>query len=446
MNFSGQTELGGLSATANRRGSVLVIVLWMTFGLVSITLYFANAMNFELRTADNRVAGLAAEQAIAGAARYVSYVVTQLATNGTVPNASILQPDANIGDAHFWLIGRDTNNPVGAGQLYFGLVDEGAKLNLNTTTSNTLAALISLLPNANLDLAAGIVDWRDTNGGAYQTYYAMQTKPYLSKSAPFETIDELRLVYGADPLSLVGEDVNRNGVLDASEQDENRNGMLDPGVLEYVTVYSREPNTRTNGSPRVRLNNIPALRSLLQEKLGNSRAQQILPPNQVQGFPSPLAFYLATNMKAEEFDAMANDITSTNGAFIEGRVNINTASETVLASLPGMSLEAAGQLIQYRQSHPDSLGSIAWIKEALSSNRDALNELQRRDYITAKSYQFTADIAALGPYGRGYRRVRMVFDTSEGTPRIIYRQDLSQLGWALGKDVRQAWLSAKATR
>jgi hypothetical protein len=77
---------------------------------------------------------------------------------------------------------------------------------------------------------------------------------------------------------------------------------------------------------------------------------------------------------------------------------------------------------------------------------DDLAFLEAGDYITTQSYQFTADIAALGPYGRGYRRVRFVFDMSSGTPQIIYRQDLSHLGWALGNEVRQNWLSAKGTR
>jgi len=76
----------------------------------------------------------------------------------------------------------------------------------------------------------------------------------------------------------------------------------------------------------------------------------------------------------------------------------------------------------------------------------ALDALQAIDYITVHSYQFSADIAALGPYGRGYRRVRYVFDTSSGTPRILYRQDLSHLGWALGKYVRQDWVLAQNSR
>ena len=78
--------------------------------------------------------------------------------------------------------------------------------------------------------------------------------------------------------------------------------------------------------------------------------------------------------------------------------------------------------------------------------RTTSTALEAGDYITTQSYQFTADIAALGPYGRGYRRVKFVFDTSSGTPQIVYRQDLTHLGWALGKEVRQNLLLAKETR
>jgi len=55
----------------------------------------------------------------------------------------------------------------------------------------------------------------------------------------------------------------------------------------------------------------------------------------------------------------------------------------------------------------------------------------------AKIPVFTADIAAVGPFGRGYRRVKFIFDMSDGSPKILYRQDLSRLGWALGEKARQ---------
>jgi DNA uptake protein ComE-like DNA-binding protein len=465
--------------SGSQSGSTFILVLWIAFGLVSIALYFGHSMSMELRASDNRVSGVQAEQAIEGAARYVAYILANQLTNGVVPDPSLhLSEAASVGESHFWLIGRDTNSSSspsglgginGPGQLTFGLVDEASKLNLNSASSNMLAALVEELPRANQDLATAILDWRDTNsGGTYQAYYGSRPQPYQCKKGPFETVDELRLLYGADMETLVGEDLNRNGVLDPNE-DANHNGQFEPGVLEYVTVYSREPNTYSNGLPRVSLRGVTAtgpLATLLQSGFGATRAEQILinlgvltaaatgggriprvaPP---AIFASPLQFYVRSRMTADEFAQIADDLTVTTNATIDGRVNINTASATVLACLPGINSNPslAQTLVSFRQSNPDKLGSVAWIVDALGQNSsDVLTALQATDCITTRSYQFTADVAALGPHGRGYRRVRFVFDTTEGTPKIIYRQDLTHLGWALGNDVRQTWLLAKATR
>ena len=289
----------------------------------------------------------------------------------------------------------------------------------------------------------------------------MRGQPYQSKNGPFESVDELRLVYGADMETLVGEDRNRNGVLDPNEQDVNKDGQLELGLLEYVTVFSREPNT-TNGSPKVNVRNptLSTLQPLLENALGTSRAGQVLinlglqspgggsnrgtpPPN-----TSPLSFYSRSQMTSDEFAKIANQITVSTGQFIIGRVNINTASAAVLGALPGLSSnpDLAQTLVNYRETNPDKLGSVAWIVDALGQgNTTVLDALRQTDCITTQSYQFTADIAALGPNGRGYRRVRVVFDTADGSPKIIYRQDLTPLGWALGKDIRQKWVLAKAT-
>jgi DNA uptake protein ComE-like DNA-binding protein len=354
---------------------------------------------------------------------------------------------------------------VGAGQLAFGLVDEASKINLNSASSNMLQGLVTALPRANQDLPAAILDWRSTNNtGTYQTYYATRSSPYQTKSAPFETVDELHLVYGGDSDTLNGEDANRNGILDPSEDDENRNGQLDSGVLEYLTVYSREPNTQSNGQPRINIS-LPLaptgpLPTLLQTLFTSARANQIMlnlglapgpqkqnnnPPPPVR-FTSPLQFFIKSKMTSDEFALVFNSITVTNGSFIEGRVNINTASAAVLTSLPGLT-ELGDTIVAYRLSNPDKLGSIGWIVDAIGAkDTTTLTALQRQDCLTTSSYQFSADVAAIGPNGRGFRRVRFVFDTLEGVPKIIYRQDLTQQGWALGKDIRQTWLFAQQTR
>jgi DNA uptake protein ComE-like DNA-binding protein len=448
------------------KGSVLIIVLWIAFGLISLALYFANAMSLELRAADNRVSAQAADQAIEGASRYVNYVLSTQALNGSngcVPDPlGYLCEAVPLGEAHFWLIGRDTNNPTGPGQMAFALVDEASRLNLNYALSNHLI----WLPRMTLDLTQAILDWRDTNGtGPTVTYYAMQQPSYLCKNDPFETVDELRLVYGADMDTLIGEDANRNGILDPSETDDNQNNQLDPGLLEYFTVYSREPNTNSDGSARINISSLSStstqLQGLLVTNFGSSRASEILSrlglaqtsagrapgtpgaPNAPAAaatvrFASPLEFYTRSGMTSTEFAQVATNFTTTSAPFIEGRVNVNTASAPVLACLMGGDTAAAQQLVNYRQSNPGTMNSIAWVIDALGQNySEALTNLTTGDFLTTQSYQFTADIAAVGPHGRGYRRVKFVFDTSSGTPQIVYRQDLTHLGWALGKDVRQ---------
>jgi hypothetical protein len=84
---------------------------------------------------------------------------------------------------------------------------------------------------------------------------------------------------------------------------------------------------------------------------------------------------------------------------------------------------------------------VAWVIDALGTSSSIVTALATGDFITTHTYQFTADIAAVGAYGRGYRRVKFVFDVSDGTPKILYRQDLSRLGWALGDQTRQTLLA-----
>jgi len=431
------------SPPRRQRGSVLIIVLWIALGLVAITLYFANAMSSELRASDNRVSALVADQAIEGAARYVASVLTEQATNGFVPYVTDYANEAVlVGNAHFWLIGRDPGHGT-PNQIAFGLVDEGSKLNLNNTNVN--AAMLELLPRMTPALAAAIVDWRDadstiTANGAESETYGRLRPPYLCKNAPFDSVDELRLVAGAEMDLLLGEDVNRNGILDPNEIDENRDGVANPGLLEYVTVYSREPNTRSDGSPRIRISDRAQLQLLLTQAFNAARANQV--SNRLAGpLPSPrspLEFYLRSGLTAEEFAQIETEITTASGPIIEGRVNVNTASVAVLACLVGD--DKAQQLVDYRLANTVSGDSVAWVTKVLSR----AEAIQAGPMLTGQSYQFSADIAALGPFGRGYRRTRFVFDLSEGAPKIIYRQNLGHLGWALGRETRQTWL-AKST-
>jgi hypothetical protein len=300
------------------------------------------------------------------------------------------------------------------------------------------------------ELAAAIIDWRDTNddvtqGGAESETYLRLNPPYRCKNTNFESVAELRLVSGMTLQTLFGEDANMNGILDQNENDgdtstpaDNRDGILDAGLLEYFTVYTAHPSTLTNVSdPR-------QLATLLQAKFSADRANQML-AGIGTGASSVLEFYLASGMSKEDFVQIEGSLRGTN---ITGLVNVNTASEAVLACIPGIGTELAQTLVNYRKTNPDKQNTVSWVKDALGWSAPAdLPRIRRAGvWLTGRTYQFTADVVAVGHHGRGYRRARLVFDSSDGLARLKYRQDLTGLGWTLGPRIRESLQLAKEIR
>ncbi|MSU23434.1 MAG: hypothetical protein EXS32_06360 [Opitutus sp.] len=457
------TRAGKFSSAQSRdqRGSVLIIVMWISLGLVALTLYFANSMSSELRAADNRVTEIAARQAIAGGTRYATYVLTQYATGGVVPNIEDYKAEAlAVGDASFWFIGRNhdelpqqqTNEP------YFALVDESSKLNLNTVTSAMLQALP--LPGMTAEFADAIVAWRSAtsqNAATADGIYGKLDPPRHNKGAAYETVDELRLINGAMLDVILGEDTNRNGVLNANEDDgeqsaprDDQNGQLLAGLLEYVTVYSSQPATSPTGGRRLNVTTAPTLQTrqqllqrLTQRGITQQRATQIVLRAGGATHTSVADFMIAAQMTADEFGLVHNDLTAAtaNGGVASGLVNVNTASAAVLGAIPGIGPDNAATLVAFRAAHPELLTSFAWLTQVLSP----ASIRQAGRYITDQSYQFSADIAAVGANGRGYCREKVVFDLSTGTPRIVFRQDLTSFGWALGATTRRTLSGTKDT-
>ena len=416
-----------------RSGSVLIVVLWACLGLVTICLHVGHRMAFALRAADNTLAGRQAEQAIEGAIRYAGLLLAQAETPGLLPEEYEAE-DVPVGDARLWLLARPASTYTGSEPVY-GLQDEAAKLNLNTATLEMLEAL----PGMTVELAAAIVDWRDadddiTEYGAESETYLLGSPAYECKNAPFETVEELRLVAGATRDILYGDDWNRNGVQDPDETAGA--GRFDPGILAYLTVYTREPNQRADGSARLQVSP-PAedLEAVLTEALGEERGREVLQAlsggGQGQQSQSMADVYLRSGMTADEFDLVAGEMTVTEDPFLPGLVNVNTAPEEVLATLPGITAELAASLVAERSTHAAWRPSIGWAVDVLG--REAAAEAG--PYLTAGTWQVAVDAAAVGRHGRGFRRTRAVVDVAEGSPRIVYRQDLGGLGWALGADL-----------
>lgn len=417
---------------STRSGSVLIVVLWACLGLVTVALHVGQGMSLALRGTDNTLAGRQAEQAIEGAIRYAGALAAAVETPGQLPE-DVWVDAVEVGEARFWFLGVPDATYTGT-EPVFGLGDEAGKLNLNTAT----AEMLESLPAMTAELAAAIVDWRDeddeiTDGGAESETYLLGTPAYECKNGPFETVEELRLVIGASDELLYGDDANHNGVQDLGETPGD--GQFDLGLTAYLTVYSREPNVRADGSARLQISP-PAeeVEAVLEETLGEERGQEVLQAlsgGSSGGMDHMAEVYLRSGMTAEEFDLVANDLTVTDETLLPGLVNVNTASADVLTALPGITQELALALVSERSSHAEARPSIAWAVDILGE--DAANEAG--PHLTASTWQLAVDVAALGRHGRGYRRTRAVLDLADGETRIVYRRDLDALGWALGAEV-----------
>jgi len=430
------------STKTNQKGSVLIIVLWISLGLVTIALLFGHSMMLEFRAAENRAAGWQSEQAVEAGLRYAIYLIKNLEEPGSIPVLETFQSGpVALGEAYFWYIGR-ANSYLSTVNPFFGIQDEAAKLNLNTATEE----MLELLPNMTPNFAAAIVDWRDededpSENGAESESYLQLTPAYEAKNAPFDSIDELHMVYGAQPELLYGEDINRNGVLDLNENDgdltyppDNQDGRLDPGILEYVTVYTTKPDTEAEGSQAIDLNDDEddQLEELLEETFGSERADEISTPGGNTTYDSVLEYYTASGMTSEEFAQIEGRLTVSNDDIEGGLINVNTASEAVLACVPGIGVENAGSVVAQRQSNEPGTSTITWISDILDD--EAVDEAS--PYLTGTTSHYLIDVAAVGRGGKGYRRTQFIVETSGQEPTIVARKNLPRLGWALGEQTR----------
>lgn len=126
--------------------------------------------------------------------------------------------------------------------------------------------------------------------------------------------------------------------------------------------------------------------------------------------------------------------------YTNGLINPIAASVEVLACLPGLDEAMAYDLVAYRSGlvSDDLYASDgAWLDEAV----DGGVPVEARDLmlISPESLVFSADIAAVGRHGRGFRRDLFVFDTTGDEPRIVFRRDRTRLGWPLGAEVREQY-------
>jgi hypothetical protein len=225
------------------------------------------------------------------------------------------------------------------------------------------------------------------------SYYDELQEPYDCKNALYESVEEVLLVAGQTspitPSMLFGYDLNRNYVITT---DEAQNPLMTQnlatgtddrrGIFDYLTTYTPAAAAAGGG--------------------GGGRGGG-------GGAAAPTA-----------------------------QVNVNTAPELTLMAL-GLTQEDADSIINNRTGNPISASGTTTLATFLAScNITSVPTNILTPLLTTQSYQYSADILAVTGDGRGFKRVRIVVDSTSAPAKIVYRKDLTSLGFPLIPQLRQA--------
>jgi len=420
----------------------MIVVLWLALIMTSLALSFGQSARMDIQAASHYSAGRESTLANEGMLNYFKLIVKQATSTLSTPDSALYECEAVvIGNAKSWVLGRNSNEQDHK-VYHYGLVDEASKLNINTATKEMLLKL----PGIDESQVDAIIDWRDkddatSNQGAESSYYLSLTPAYSCKNAAFESLYELKMLRSIDLSMIYGEDFNLNGVLNDNEDNadstlpnDNQDGQLNLGLLEYLTLFTSEPNTRMDGSERIEIDEMNAMRNHLVSTFGDERGAELFNRiGNVAQIKSLLELALVIGITPEEYTTFIDGISMPDQKKLEGLVNILSAPIEVLICLPGMTTDFAEQIISFRTQNSDRNQDILWLDELLGRQM----VIALGPYITHTSRTYSADIVSLGKQDKGLIRTYFVIQSQADDVKLLWRENRSHLGWPLAQELRE---------
>ncbi len=432
-----------MDTNGNNKGLVLVAVLWVVVVLMVLVAVLGRKSRLDTKVCLARIEGVRCKWACRA---------------GIEKAIGVLNEDTRESDCltDLWSDNEEDFNDIMLQRCLFTVrvVDEASKLNINTVTKGQLLELPEMLE----EIADSIIDWRDeddtpSEGGAEGGYYENLPFGYMARNGPFRTIRELLLVKDVTPELFYGEDTNFNDQLDYNEQDgdesppnDDGDSELDKGWIAYLTCYSYDNNKDAEGNQKININEADENELTRSLNIRSSQARWIVENRPNNGYES-IGDLINRNspqtaqspqggsnrdsgeaeaepMDLQTFSQIADKITVDDSEKGPGRVNVNTASEIVLAALLGggdSARQIAAEIIAYRESLLYGMQSIAELLQMPSMDIDTFKSIA--GLITTRSDVFTIRCVATADRNMvsgATMETEAVVDRSSSPYKVLY--------------------------
>lgn len=236
---------------------------------------------------------------------------------------------------------------VGDASFRLQIVDASGLVNLNTATQEQLETM-----NLTQEQIDSLLDWREEGDtprpeGAKNDFYNSLTEPYNARLRRLESLDELLLIRGFDARSLYQE----------VQEQTSSSGITPLPFYRLSTVDSFSLNQTPDGNQKANINTANQ-QQLVQAGLSAQVAQAIVLRRTGTAFTRMGEVLSVAGVNEQNAAALVDNFMVGTAQRAEGKININTASEEVLSTVPNITPDIAASIVSRQSSGFAGLGEL----------------------------------------------------------------------------------------
>jgi DNA uptake protein ComE-like DNA-binding protein len=387
------------------RGAVLIVTLGVLAMLVAIVTAIAASQRVDALAQANRMqlrrARLAAD---AGVQRAMAEI--ELLLQNQEESVNLTQNWAEVGQkgSESFVIGNES--------FRMEILDAASLININTASEQQLQRLP--LTTEQID---SLLDWREAGlqprpEGGKDEYYNQLPNPYNAKLGRLDSVEELLLVKGFTPETLyTRQDGIQSTVVLVQGGPEDQ-----PILFDILTADSNSPAS-TGLVARINVNTA-TLQQLIQRGISAQFAALIIQRRNTQGTFANLGDVLRMpGISTNDARAVVDGLTVP-GLSTEGKINVNTALEATLNSIPNMQPDITSAILSRQQSGITALSELFDVPGVTPQTMADLVDL-----VSTTSQTFI--VRVIGTAGDATVALQATIGVQNNHPRLLKVQEMS---------------------